>query len=63
MTNAALLPDLISRSIACRPDSVGLTCGRRPMSYDAVRQSLPGLVGDLVGRRLQRGMIDIQEAH
>ncbi|HNC52599.1 MAG TPA: acyl-CoA ligase (AMP-forming), exosortase A system-associated [Accumulibacter sp.] len=55
MSNINLLPDLISRSAARRPDAIALTYGRQSMSYEVLQQSLAAFVGCLVGLGAQRG--------
>jgi hypothetical protein len=55
MTDASLLPDLISRSAARQPDAVALTYGKQSMSYGLLQQSISGFVSGVVGLGLQRG--------
>jgi acyl-CoA ligase (AMP-forming) (exosortase A-associated) len=55
MTDASLLPDLISRSATRQPDALALTYGKQSMSYGALQKSLADFVSGLVGLGLQRG--------
>ncbi|MBL8373951.1 acyl-CoA ligase (AMP-forming), exosortase A system-associated [Accumulibacter sp.] len=55
MTDSCLLPDLISRSAARRPNAIALTCGKQAMSFSLLQQSISGFVSGVLGLGLQRG--------
>jgi non-ribosomal peptide synthetase component E (peptide arylation enzyme) len=48
MTDAILLPELISRSATREPDAIALTHGQRSISYGLLQQSLSHFAGGLI---------------
>jgi acyl-CoA synthetase (AMP-forming)/AMP-acid ligase II len=55
MTDASLLPELISASANRQPDAIALTYGKQSMSYGQLQQSIADFVGGVIGLGLQRG--------
>ena len=55
MTDAILLPELISRSATREPDAIALTHGQRSISYGLLQQSLSRFSGGLINLGMQRG--------
>jgi acyl-CoA ligase (AMP-forming) (exosortase A-associated) len=55
MTDAILLPELISRSATREPDAIALTHGQRSISYGLLQQSLSRFAGGLINLGMQRG--------
>ncbi|MBK7674425.1 MAG: acyl-CoA ligase (AMP-forming), exosortase A system-associated [Candidatus Accumulibacter sp.] len=55
MTDAILLPELISASASRRLDAIALTYGTKSMSYGLLHESIAGFVNGIIGLGLQRG--------
>jgi len=55
MTDASLLPELISRSAARTPEAVALTYGRQSLSYGALQRAVEDFVAGVTQLGLQRG--------